>query len=113
MGGPVKPGHDDASAAGELVGGYVYIMASGPHGTLYIGVTARLSKRVWLHKEGFGSEFCAKYNVRRLVHYERFEDIRDAIYREKRLKKWPRRWKVELIERDNPTWSDLYETLNQ
>ncbi|HEX4097675.1 MAG TPA: GIY-YIG nuclease family protein [Caulobacteraceae bacterium] len=93
--------------------GYVYMMASGPYGTLYVGVTATLSKRVWQHKEGQGSAFTRKYAVHRLVHYERYEDIRDAIHREKRLKKWERGWKIELIEKDNPAWSDLYETLNQ
>ena len=98
---------------GGSVAGHVYILASGPHGTLYVGVTAKLSKRIWLHKEGLGSEFCAKYGVDRLVHYERYDDIRDAIHREKRLKKWPRRWKIELIEAANPTWSDLYATFNQ
>ena len=93
--------------------GYVYVLASAPYGTLYVGVTAALSKRVWQHKEGEGSAFCKKYGVHRLVHYERYEDIRDAIHREKRLKKWTRKWKIDLIEAGNPTWSDLYETLNQ
>ena len=108
MDGPVKPGQD----GGGAVAGYVYIMASGPYGTLYIGVTADLSKRVWQHKEGAGSAFCRKYGVDRLVHYERYEDIRDAIHREKRLKKWLRDWKIELIEKGNPTWADHYETLH-
>ncbi len=76
-------------------------------------MTATLSKRVWQHKEGVGSDFCAKYTVNRLVHYERYGDIRDAIHREKRLKKWTRRWKIDLIEAGNPTWADLFETLNQ
>ena len=93
--------------------GYVYILASAPYGTLYVGVTAALSKRVWQHKEGEGSAFSKKYGAHRLVRYEHYEDIRDAIHREKRLKKWPRKWKIDLIEAGNPTWSDLYETLNQ
>ncbi len=97
--------------AGELAG-YVYLMASAPYGTLYIGVTATLSKRIWQHKEGEGSTFCAKYGVHRLVHYEHYENILDAIHREKRLKKWQRKWKIELIESGNPTWADLYETLH-
>jgi len=94
------------------VGGYVYIMASRPHGTLYIGVTNDLAFRAWQHREGHGSAFCSKYGVKRLVHYEVFEDISNAIHREKRLKKWNRRWKTDLIENGNPCWNDLYETLN-
>lgn len=94
------------------MGGSVYILASRPHGTLYVGVTADLPFRVWQHREGVGSAFCRKYGVHRLVHYEAFEDIQNAIHREKRLKAWPRRWKVNLIEQTNPTWADLYETLN-
>ena len=94
------------------MGGYVYILASKPYGTLYVGVTNDLSYRVWQHREGIGSEFARRYDVHRLVHYEVFEDISNAIHREKRLKKWNRRWKVELIEAANPRWADLYETLN-
>jgi putative endonuclease len=94
------------------VGGYVYIMASGPYGTLYIGVTNDLVRRGYEHREGVGgSAFCRRYDVRRLVHYERFEEIDRAIYREKRLKKWPRRWKINLIEAGNSRWEDLYPTL--
>ncbi len=94
------------------MGGYVYILASAPHGTLYVGVTNSLSRRVYEHREGVGSDFCRKYGVKRLVHYEVFEHIPNAIHREKRLKKWPRRWKINLIEAGNPQWNDLYETLN-
>ena len=94
------------------MGGYTYIMASAPYGTLYVGVTNNLAYRAWQHREGHGSSFCRKYDVHRLVHYEVFEDIQNAIQREKRLKKWNRRWKVELIEATNPRWDDLYETLN-
>ncbi|MBU1374563.1 MAG: GIY-YIG nuclease family protein [Alphaproteobacteria bacterium] len=94
------------------MGGYTYILANRPHGTLYIGVTNDLAFRTWQHREGLGSAFCRQYGVHRLVHYEVFEDISNAIHREKRLKKWNRRWKVELIEAGNPQWLDLYETLN-
>lgn len=92
--------------------GYVYILASAPYGTLYIGVTNDIARRVFEHREGIGSQFCRKYRVHRLVRIEIFEDISNAIRREKRLKKWLRRWKVALIESENPTWDDLYETLN-
>lgn len=95
------------------MGGCVYIMASGPFGTLYTGVTANLTKRVWQHRESEndGSRFCKKYGVNRLVYYEHFESIQNAIHREKRIKKWPRRWKTKLIEQFNPEWRDLYESL--
>jgi len=94
------------------LGGCVYILASAPYGTLYIGVTNDIARRAYQHREGVGSAFCRKYRVHRLVRIEAFEDISNAIHREKRLKKWLRRWKIELIERDNPNWDDLYETLN-
>ena len=94
------------------MGGCVYMMASAPYGTLYVGVTSDLPFRAWQHREGHGSAFCRRYGVRRLVWYEVFEDISNAIHREKRLKKWPRRWKINLVEQANPTWADLYETLN-
>jgi putative endonuclease len=95
------------------VGGYAYTMASGPHGTLYVGVTNDIAFRAWQHKTGQGSAFCRRYGVTRLVHYEVFEDIGNAIRREKRIKAWPRRWKINPIEQSNPRWDDLYETLNQ
>ena len=95
------------------MGGWVDILASAPYGTLYVGVTADLSRRMYEHREGAGSVFTSHYGVHRLVHIEWFEDIQNAIRREKRLKKWNRRWKIELIERANPGWDDLYERLNQ
>ncbi len=88
--------------------GWVYILASAPYGTLYVGVTADLPRRAFEHREGIGSEFTQRYGVHRLVHTEWFEDIQNAIHREKRLKKWPRAWKIALIEKDNPDWIDLY-----
>jgi putative endonuclease len=94
------------------VGGYAYIMASAPYGTLYVGVTNDIAFRAWQHREGTGSAFCRRYGVTRLVHYEPFDDISNAIHREKRIKTWPRKWKIKLIEQGNPQWHDLYETLN-
>ncbi|HEY0438201.1 MAG TPA: GIY-YIG nuclease family protein, partial [Phenylobacterium sp.] len=86
-------------------------MASAPYGTLYVGVTADISRRAFEHREGLGSAFCNRYAVKRLVYSEPFEDIQHAIRREKRLKKWPRAWKIKLIEAGNPRWDDLYETI--
>jgi len=87
-------------------GGYVYI-ATNKSRTLYIGVTNNLEHRMWEHKQKAGSKFAAKYNITRLVYYEEFADIRDAIAREKELKGWRRDKKVDLIEDDNPLWEDL------
>ena len=89
---------------------WVYILASRRNGTLYIGVTNDLSRRVWEHKEG-RSEFTGRYGVRMLVYYESYPDVRNAIQREKNLKKWPRRWKLALIEGSNRDWRDLYADL--
>lgn len=91
---------------------YVYILASRRNGTLYIGVTNDLPRRAHAHREGRGSIFTRKYGVTQLVYYEAFEDIRDAIAREKELKKWRRKWKLDLIESINPHWDDLYLRLN-
>ena len=89
-------------------GGYVYIIASRSR-RLYIGVTSDLVRRIDAHKRKVGSAFAAKYNIDRLVYYEQYGDIRDAIEREQQLKKWRRAKKVYLIERDNPEWRDLSE----
>jgi putative endonuclease len=91
----------------------VYIMASRRNGTLYTGVTADLARRVLQHREGSGSEFTRRYGCRRLVWYERYERIVDAIAREKQIKAGSRPAKLALIEAMNPDWLDLYETLNQ
>ena len=88
--------------------GYVYMTASQKGGTIYIGVTNDLARRIPERKAGQGSRFTSRYNVQRLVWYEEFFDIADAIQREKSLKRWPRQWKVELIEKTNPTWSELF-----
>lgn len=90
---------------------YVYILASKRHGTLYIGVTNNLIRRISEHREGLAAGFTKKYDVKRLVHYEFFEDIHDAIRRETLLKKWRRQWKIDLIQSRNIEWTDLYDTL--
>ncbi len=94
-----------------MEGYFVYILASKRNGTLYTGVTNNLFKRVDEHKNNFIPGFTSKYNVHNLVYYERYSDIYDAIAREKRLKKWKRAWKLELIEKSNSNWQDLYDNL--
>ncbi|HET8564121.1 MAG TPA: GIY-YIG nuclease family protein [Candidatus Binatia bacterium] len=89
----------------------VYILASKRNGTLYIGVTTNLQKRGFEHKNDLVEGFTKKYQVHRLVYYELHEDMMSAIEREKQLKKWNRAWKLELIERQNPDWSDLWERI--
>tara|TARA_R110000772_G_scaffold111558_1_gene215527 strand:- start:185 stop:550 length:366 start_codon:yes stop_codon:yes gene_type:complete len=91
---------------------YVYILASKRGGTLYIGVTSNLPARITAHRNGKGSAFTRKYRITKLVHIEIHTDVRDAIAREKALKKWNRSWKLRLIEESNPDWNDLFETLN-
>jgi putative endonuclease len=90
---------------------FVYILASKRNGTLYIGVTNDLARRAFEHKQGDGSVFTGKYGVHRLVYAEEFTEVTVAIQRESNLKHWPRKWKIELIEKLNPEWADLYETL--
>jgi putative endonuclease len=89
----------------------VYILASRRNGTLYIGVTNDLKRRVSEHKGKLVDGFTKQYDIGRLVHFEPYDDIRDAILREKRLKAWKRAWKVRLIEESNPDWDDLTGTL--
>jgi len=88
---------------------YVYILASRRNGTLYIGVTNDLARRIHDEKNHVIHGFTAKYKVHVLVHYEAYTDVRDALAREKRLKKWKRQWKINLIEKENPDWKDLYD----
>jgi putative endonuclease len=90
---------------------YVYILASQKNGTLYVGVTTDLQKRVWQHKNEQVEGFTKKYGVKNLVYFEIYEEYWDAANREKRIKKWNRAWKINLIVKDNPEWDDLYETL--
>ncbi|TFZ08998.1 GIY-YIG nuclease family protein [Ramlibacter humi] len=89
----------------------VYILSSGPNGTLYIGVTSDLVKRVWQHREHLAPGFTARYAVTHLVYYELFDTMALAITREKRLKKWDRAWKVRLIRERNPDWVDLWDEI--
>ena len=90
---------------------YVYILASKKNGTLYVGVTNDVVRRVHEHKEGLAEGFTKRHGVKRLVHFEIFDSVETAIRREKTLKTWLRDWKIALIERDNPDWDDLYDGL--
>jgi putative endonuclease len=90
---------------------YVYILASGRHGTLYIGITNNLRMRLEQHRTGRGSKFVQQYGVHRLVHVEEFASPQEAIAREKQLKNWRREWKIQLIEEDNLDWGDLSHLL--
>ena len=90
---------------------YVYILTSQKNGTLYIGVTSNLSKRIWEHKNDLVEGFTKKYKVHNLVYFEVAESMHSAIQREKQMKKWNRAWKVELIEKMNPQWNDLYDKI--
>ena len=87
------------------------MLASKRNGTLYVGVTADLIKRIWEHKNDMVEGFTSRYNVHRLVWYELHKSMESAITREKRLKSWKRKWKLELIENSNPEWFDLYDTI--
>ena len=89
----------------------VYILASKRNGTLYIGVTSDLVKRVWEHKNNKADGFTQRYNVHQLVWYELHDNMESAITREKRLKEWKRKWKLNLIEDKNPNWKDLYQSI--
>ena len=90
----------------------VYILASKPNGTLYVGVTSDLIQRIWQHRNGFVEGFTKRYGVHRLVWYEVHECMESAIRREKAIKKWHRAWKIELVEKNNPTWRDLYNEID-
>ena len=87
---------------------FVYILTSGVNGTLYTGVSSDLEKRIFEHKNNMVDGFTRKYGVHRLVYYENTNDVKSAISREKQLKRWKREWKIELIEKENPRWEDLY-----
>ncbi|MDD4607046.1 MAG: GIY-YIG nuclease family protein [Patescibacteria group bacterium] len=90
---------------------YVYILASQRNGTLYVGVTSEIKKRVYQHKRGVVDSFTKRYKINRLVYYEEYNDINLALEREKQLKKWRRVWKIRLIEEFNSHWRDLYDDL--
>ena len=102
----VDVGHDR-----DVAGGWVYIVTNRANGTLYIGVTSDLARRIYEHREGLIDGFTKRHGLGRLVYYERFDDIRDAIQREKTMKHWSRAWKVNRILDQNPHWLDLYDTL--
>ncbi|MFA5056403.1 MAG: GIY-YIG nuclease family protein [Dehalococcoidia bacterium] len=89
----------------------VYILASRKHGTLYVGVTSDLIKRIWEHKNNAAEGFTKRYEVHMLVWYEQHETMESAITREKAIKEWKRNWKVKMIELSNPEWNDLYDRL--
>jgi putative endonuclease len=88
---------------------YVYMLASSRYGTLYIGVTSNLIKRIWEHREGVVEGFTKEHGVKQLVWFETHADAISAITREKQLKKWQREWKIRLIQQDNPYWRDLFD----
>ena len=89
-------------------GGWVYIVTNAPHGVLYVGVTSDIARRAWEHREGVVPGFTRRYGLGRLVLVQRYEEIAEAIWRERRMKHWPRAWKVRVIEQGNPGWEDLY-----
>ena len=90
---------------------YVYILSSGKNGTLYIGVTNDLRRRIWEHKHDLVKGFTKEYGIHNLVYYEQYEDIEQAILREKQMKTWKRYWKIKLINNFNPNWKDLYPSI--
>ena len=93
------------------MGFWVYILASKPGGTLYIGVTRDLIRRVFEHRTGVVKGFTTRYGVKRLVYFERYDTAVEAIQREKNIKHWPREWKIDLIVAANPEWRDLYDEI--
>ncbi|AKM07476.1 GIY-YIG nuclease family protein [Pelagerythrobacter marensis] len=91
--------------------GHIYILTNKPHGVLYVGVTSDLPVRIMQHRDGTGSKFCRRYGLKQLVYVEDHAEIESAIAREKAIKAWKRAWKIELIERTNPSWSDLFDVI--
>lgn len=91
---------------------WVYIITNKPNGVLYIGVTAGIDDRMIRHRTEEGSKFASKYKLKRLVYFEEFQYVNDAIRREKQLKNWHRQWKINLIEKENPNWDDLWKPLS-
>ena len=94
-----------------MAGGWVYIVTDKPYGTLYTGVTSDIQRRAWEHRDGSVEGFTKRYGLKRLVYVEAHDDIHSAIEREKRVKRWQRARKIELIQSINPIWDDLYDTL--
>jgi putative endonuclease len=97
----------------RVKGGWLYIMTNRPNGTLHVGVTSDLARRVWEHREGLIDGFTKKYGLKRLVYVEHHDDIEAGIQRETSIKRWPRAWKVNLIIAQNPDWDDLYERISE
>src|ERR1700736_634735 len=97
----------------NMAGGYVYILTNRPNGILYVGVTNDLIRRVFEHQSGFVEGFTKRYGLKRLVYFERFEKIRDAIKREHNIMHWPRACKIRTIVGTNPNWDALYSTIRQ
>jgi putative endonuclease len=95
----------------DVVQFYVYILASRPGGTLYVGVTNNLVRRVYEHKHRMADGFTKRYNIHSLVYFEAYDSVLNAIQREKNIKHWPRAWKTRLIAKSNPTWRDLYDEI--
>jgi putative endonuclease len=96
-----------------VAGAFVYILTNRPNGVLYVGVTNDLVRWVFEHRSGFVEGFTKRYRLNRLVYFERFDDIRDAIQREHNIKHWSRAWKVRMIVATNPDWNDLFETVTK
>ena len=90
---------------------HVYIICNKRNDTLYTGITSNLIKRIWQHKNGLVEGFSKRYSIKLLVYFEAHNDVEEAILREKRIKKWNRKWKLNLIEKNNPNWDDLYQSL--
>lgn len=108
MAGLVRAIHDSDAVPMD---GYVYMMTNRPNGTLYVGFTNDIARRAHEHRTGDVAGFTRRYGLKRLVWYEPYESITDAIQREKAMKHWPRAWKIRLILEGNPGWCDLYDTL--
>jgi putative endonuclease len=94
-----------------MASGFCYIMTNRPRGVLYVGVTSNLPRRAYEHRMGLLDGFTSRYGLTRLVHYEQYALIVDAVQREKTIKRWMRAWKIELVEKENPGWVDLYDQL--
>jgi len=109
MAGLVPAIHADETRC--MRAGYVYFLTNRPNGTLYVGVTSNILRRVAEHRKGMLDGFTKQYDLKRLVYFEVFDDVRAAIQREKNIKHWSRTWKVRLILKSNPNWDDLYESL--
>ena len=96
---------------GMAMAAFVYFMTNRRNGILYVGVTTNLPARAYQHREGLIAGFTKRHGLKKLVYYEAFDDVRDAIQREKSIKHWPHAWKVRLIHQSNPNWNDLYDSL--